>query len=1559
MSNAIKQQLMVDGQALDNNDPLLVIKLDPSTGVQLADERGADTLTYLFVNDVAEDTEHNLTLSFLYKDKYYAEVPLTLSQQSVARAVVVDKPLDVTIFEEGSAYPFDVTVDGESVLGTIKEVVITATDYIHTSGGANWWIYDGPTAGGEITVQYDFKVVGRGKDIPVTHTAKFNLAAWDGKYLKLEGAPVGIFTANGNPYSYSYSATFHGKPYSDKVRLLAMDWPTVVSETTEGNVNTVTVSSAVGNWTRVDFIYDRTDSATIVENVDRVTVNTEVRVQTDTGLRLTRVGDIQHISGWLGDQLVLENYFLLENGNTVPWTDPRIVGEIIEGSSTKPNRNPQAKIIGYDVKGPIIEFTGPDWDVESNNYMKFWMEADPATTTDVSEFYITPKVVKLSVPIAPASFTGKLGQQKTVTVTVMSGDTVVPNNTEGLVFAPADHLKFISATETTVTYEITFDNTTAYNTSISPVVTVSLPKHLSTTYNQAITVTPTRLVTITDPHPISGDIARPQQNDYLALRFNLSDGNGKTYGIDHPDVTVTPVGDHAINKGVVLTETVYEGLVVRTNTLYVNLAPQYNVTIAGVPGSNTVTFYFDVVRFVAPRPSNGGFTGWNTPMLPNTVFDPLYFTTTPDTPNNPNRPNVYGFKLVNPANSNAMLKPHGRPIWRNNRNEIGDFETGWTGGYVTGSGWLMYERWGRLTKINTAGFTVPKVPIVVDEFTETVEANGEIQTCYAIISQIRTGGLKVNPSGTITGLAIDGVATTLDTMPLTVTNGRFEFKLQPSSLPKAYKVTFSYTDEIGMAYPGTIDITATKTYEITIQDSPILTDMWKKGTTYPFKVLNKGVEAPAEEIIILGLTSNGVVKSTATVGQWSIESEVATPSQDVVVEYTYRMTGDTVETVRTASGTFKVAMYDGVELKFFPGSVNPYSVYYKQDGSMTAVGVRAELRGVAHAKSIYLIRKVSGRTVHARGTPSASGIDFQVMGDGATYTTVMSKEIYTFSIKNATDGGVVGKEMGNMEFWANIYNYTVPLTARAVAQPGFYNDIKDFDLYVMNSAGGMLNVDTLTHGATTGDELTYVPGSFTNRGGKFKFLKDIPEDKTVTTSWEITSGANKVGVSLVAQQKTTYESLKFVSTTPITGAVGDQVEVDLVINHGVVKVDNTTLGISVTGDTPIKFISATADKVKFEITKTNDGAESLVVDAPVVITTDLPKVNGITYNQSTTITPTAYDIVVTDAPISTEMWKKGTNVPFTLFDNVRQKALTPIVDSVTPNGVVKATTTPGEWSIESDIATDAQTLTVAFTYHLAEDDTPRTASGTFNVAAYDGKPLVMEFVGFDQADPRIHVNRTTTGQYFDVRVKNKGSVGGITHVSAGTGSSNIVMEASGSGGTTIRYTIKTNTMKDNAVVAITPRVRDIATNTIVEGTMNIQVFGFKEELQYALRSYGIEGKYGDEIEVWAKLYDGNQLVNLANTTITLDNTDMVEVVPGSASGQYFKVRFKEQTDVAREQTLGITFALTATPTTKSVLQNWAVKQNPDLMTLTLSDDFETTGEGTTSVILKQSAINPE
>lgn len=1139
---------MVSGQAIPNDDPKLVITLDPSTGVEISDKT-ADTITYRFVEDVTEQKVHNFSLTFLYNEIHKLVVPMTLTQSAVVRPVVIDTPIEVAIFEEGTGYPFDVTYNDVSILDTIKDVVITANDNIHTSGGNNWWVYDGPVAGGELIVNYAFKVVAGGKDVALTHTGKFNLAAWDGKYLKIEGAPLGVYMDIGTPYVFTYSATFRGKPYSDKVRLQRpSENVTKTSETTEGNINTVTLTGLTETWSNVNFIYERDDHTGEVPNFDRVVVDTVLRVAQETGMRVTRVGEAANITGFVGDQIQIENHFLLSNGVVIPWTDPLVAGVIKDGSQTQPNHSVQTKIVSYTEKGPVIEIVGPDWDVMSSNYMEFWLTTNPNTKTGNVDLWVTPKIIKLSVPTKPATFTGKSQAKGSIEVDIRADGERIPNNSPDITYELSDsRFEITSATDKYLNYQILRDNNTSYNEIINVTVTVKRPKHLSTTFVQTFQVTPTRLVTITDAHPQLGDIARPQQNDYLALRFNLSDGNGKTYGVDHPDVTVTPVGDHAINKGVVLTETVYEGLVVRTNALYLGLAPQYNVTIAGVPGSNTVTFYFDVVAYVAPRPSNGGFTGWNAPMLPNTVFDPLYFTTTPDTPNNPNRPNVYGFKLVNPANSNAMLKPHGRPMWRNNRNEIDDFETGWTGGYVTGSGWLMYERWGRLTKINAAGFTVPKVPIVIDEFSETVEANGAVQTCHAIISQLRTGNAKVNPGGNITALTIDGVATTLDTLPLTVTDGRFEYKLQPTEIPKTYKVVFTYTDEVGMTYPGlTVNVQSTKEYTITTEPAPLSVKMWDKNTTYPFKVLNNGVDASAE-VIITGITSNGVVKAVnGGVDGWSIESDVATAAQDVLVDYTFRMVGDPIETVRNASGTFKVAEYDGVEFRLQMNGMPDDPAVFLLAGNQNKVsyGVTGRYRG-AFVSLTFVSQGVGNSFINNKNTVSQGNVlSFEVYAPSATIPVVSSIRV---TARRTGTTGSTDKELLDFTFPAIIYNTNNQAYQVVKQEPtlitGKFGDVITLKLKLSDQGAYVdfktQNITLVAENPSVVDNVELAPGAFGTDTFNVRFKEsthlEIPESVALVTVKHPTNSAKTKTVAYNVKQIPDLQALSLSDDFETTG----------------------------------------------------------------------------------------------------------------------------------------------------------------------------------------------------------------------------------------------------------------------------------------------------------------------------------------------------------------------------------------------------------------------------------------
>ena len=1152
MSNTIKKQVRVGGQLLANNDPKMKISLDPTTGVQIDQSKmGVDTITYKFLEDVTEEKVHDLTLSFLYDNTHYVETPLTITQAAVIRPVIVPKDFNVTIFERGSEVPFDVTYRDESVIGTIKDVTITPTEYVHTDGGLNYHIYDGPTAGGELSVEYAFTITAGGKDIQLTHTAKFTLAAWDGKYFKVIGAPVGIYMARGVVQSFTYTTTFHGDDWTSKTRLLNLAWPTIQSQAYIDGKQTVKLASNVMNWTRVEFIYARTDTTETLLDRDRVIITTEVRVETESGVKVTRVGDPPEITGYKGDQIQITNHFMLEDAATIPWTDGRIRGKVVTGGGAG-NKDVQCKIVSYTAEGPVIEIVGPLWNEKSSNYMQFWLGDDDSVITDPMDLWVTPLAKTLTVT-QPAGVNGKFGDTVTIPTQIKSDGVVIPTNSEGLVFTLSDaRFEVVEQTETQLKVKINHDNDSAVDASININVTVTYPKHIDAKYVQVITVKPTYVVTVTDIFPTSTDAVKTILNGYQKFSFKISDGNGKSYAADDPAVTITKLDSGTADYFNII-QVIPEGMIVTgTKVSGTEIAANFNVAITGIPGSKNIGFPVSIIN-ATPKAENSFYTA-GPALTPNSVIDPLWFLIKADTTTGgqTKEEEIVGFKLSNETGKNAMLKP-GEPLaWEPSRNVIHNFETGWTGGNVILNGWWVYNYMGNATKIATGTIPVPQVPMVVESQTETIDADNTEQTAFAVLSQIRTGGVKVNPDGEITALTVDGVASTLDTFPLTMTAGRFEYKLK-NNIGGTLAIKATVKDEIGASYTVDMTVKADKSYTITIEDSPISTEMWAKGTALPFKVLNKGVEVESEEIVGLKFTANGVVTVGSTPDQWFINTDtptVAKEAHDVVVQYTFRMVGD-------------------------------------------------------------------------------------------------------------------------------------------------------------------------------------------------------PED------------------------------------------------------------------------------------------------------------------------------------------------------------------------------------------------------------------TVRNASGTFHVAAYDGKQYVMEFIGLDQKDPRMFVHQRDKGQYFQIRVKDKGSYGGLRSVSAGTSNNNLSVTASGSGGTTITYTITANTMNANGVVAIKPTVRTIGTGVTVTGDMYIQVYGYKNELQYALRSYGIEGKYGDEVDVFAKLYNGNQLVNLADTDITFDQDGMVEIIPESISGQYFKVRFKEQITAQKAQELSITFALKETPAIKSVPQIWYVTQKPDLLPLELAEGFVKTGTGEKEVTLTQAVQIPE
>lgn len=192
----IKQSLMVDGQSLSNNDPDLVIKLDSHPGVQISNIAD-DAITYSFAGDVTEDTIINLNLTFTYKGLNRLVVPMKFTQTAHDPVLVVNSiPLSVNIFQEGDEFPFTITDASGDITATVKDVVITPTSYVTTTGGKNWFIDDAPNAGVAAKVKYAFTVTSGGVDLPIISEATFDIPAWDGQALKVTnvtpfGATIG------------------------------------------------------------------------------------------------------------------------------------------------------------------------------------------------------------------------------------------------------------------------------------------------------------------------------------------------------------------------------------------------------------------------------------------------------------------------------------------------------------------------------------------------------------------------------------------------------------------------------------------------------------------------------------------------------------------------------------------------------------------------------------------------------------------------------------------------------------------------------------------------------------------------------------------------------------------------------------------------------------------------------------------------------------------------------------------------------------------------------------------------------------------------------------------------------------------------------------------------------------------------------------------------------------------------------------------------------------------------------------------------------------------------
>lgn len=186
-----------------------------------------------------------------------------------------------------------------------------------------------------------------------------------------------------------------------------------------------------------------------------------------------------------------------------------------------------------------------------------------------------------------------------------------------------------------------------------------------------------------------------------------------------------------------------------------------------------------------------------------------------------------------------------------------------------------------------------------------------------------------------------------------------------------------------------------------------------------------------------------------------------------------------------------------------------------------------------------------------------------------------------------------------------------------------------------------------------------------------------------------------------------------------------------------------------------------ADAAKVAITEKGDDTitysflESVDIDTLYSLSLSFVYKNLYKYVQPLKLTNTVIvpDVVVTDAPISTECWARGETLPFKV--SVDGEDVTDTITDVafTPKSIVRAGNSGARsWTIESEQEFAKTSFKVDYTYRLPGDEegTSRVASGTFNIAAYDGNEIFVTPM-FDKFEMPID---TDTKFKFKVKLRN-------------------------------------------------------------------------------------------------------------------------------------------------------------------------------------------------------------
>lgn len=438
----------------------------------------------------------------------------------------------------------------------------------------------------------------------------------------------------------------------------------------------------------------------------------------------------------------------------------------------------------------------------------------------------------------------------------------------------------------------------------------------------------------------------------------------------------------------------------------------------------------------------------------------------------------------------------------------------------------------------------PKLPLVASQTSNIV---GKLNDTGSMPMTLTYGGdiIPTNDSK---------VTITADTgIQVTKTASGFDYKIilantNPSG-DYSSNITISYEYAPGLfattTFAQPIKFTATAR-DLVLTDSPINVKVWDIGTAAPFTV-KAGEQDVTNLITDLKVTANTYVIQKAS-SVWQIVANTAISSIQVLTEFTYRLNDEAL--VRTGSGTFIIADYDGAEFKPYFDKVGSGAV----DGYMMIPNaLAASVASPAIAVKIIGLYRGEIAAITPNGTPTAMGLEISV-GNATANTLqyqfksniagVFGGDVAKISVKR---DGATNYEMGlgtnvvdvpYIIYDSSKASYTIGDMTKTLS--GTYGDVLDVKCVVVNTGAivDLTNPNVVIE--TAGGRVEVVPGSVTNKGFKLRFLghtsSDVTGDQTVRIRNSATPSLDATGTISITQIASAYTISLTQETTTVVAA---------------------------------------------------------------------------------------------------------------------------------------------------------------------------------------------------------------------------------------------------------------------------------------------------------------------------------------------------------------------------------------------------------------------------------------